>query len=91
MLLMVQIDLSNADLAMFEEYKTQVLALLDKYGARLEERLRSIDGASETHLLYFPDDSAFGAFRADPDRAAMQDRWIASGASSNAIQVERIA
>ncbi len=91
MLLMVQIDLSNADLALFEDYETQALALLGKYGARLEERLRSTDSASETHLLFFPDEDAFDAFRADPDRAAMQDGWAACGASSKIMRVERLA
>lgn len=91
MLLMVQIDLSNADLALFEDYETQALALLGKYGARLEERLRSIDAASETHLLYFPDKEAFAAFRADSERAALQDGWTACGASAQLVEVERIA
>ncbi len=91
MLLMVQIDLSNADLALFEAYEAQALALLGKYGARLEERLRSVDAASETHLLFFPNEAAFRAFRADPDRAAIQDQWIACGAGSRIVQVERVA
>lgn len=91
MLLMVQIDLTDANLALFEDYEAQVLALLGKYGARLEERLRSADATTETHLLFFPDEAAFAAFRADPVRATLQDQWIACGASSAGVQVHRIS
>ena len=53
MLMLAQIDLSHANLSLFEESEATVLALLGKYGARLEERLRSTDGQAELHLLYF--------------------------------------
>ena len=61
MLVLVQIDLSQAELALFDAYEAEVLPLLGKYGARLEERLRAEDGNSEVHLLYFPDDQALDA------------------------------
>ena len=89
MLMLAQIDLSNADLAQFDEYEGIVLALLEKYGARLEERMRSVDGRSEFHLLYFPDADSLAAFRSDPTRAASQHVWERSGASSTLTEVAR--
>lgn len=91
MLVLVQIDLSQADLAAFDAYEAGVLALLGRYGARLEERLRAADGQSEVHLLYFPDDQALDGFRDDPARAALHDLWQRSGAVSTLTPVMRIA
>ena len=85
---LVTIDLSGADLAVFEAYEDAVLALLPKYGARLEMQVRSLDGATETHLLFFPDAAAYEAFRSDPVRLAKQEGWRASGAVSVGIEVE---
>jgi len=89
MLLRVQIDLSDADVALFDQYEEGVLALLPDYGANLIERIRSIDGRTETHLLEFPDADALARFRADPRRAGLQDLWVRCGASAVATEVQR--
>ena len=75
MLVLVEIDLTGADLALFEEYEARVLALLVDYGATVEVRVRPLDQGSEVHLLRFPDSEAREAFRIDPARAAAQDLW----------------
>ncbi|MGC6331488.1 hypothetical protein [Rhizorhabdus sp. FW153] len=90
MLMLAQIDLSNADLALFDEYESAVLALLEKYGARLEDRLRSTDGRTEVHLLYFPDAGSLAGFRSDPIRASAQSIWERSRASSSLTEVTRL-
>ena len=91
MRLLVLIDLSAADLARFEAYEAQVLPLLATHGGRLELRVRAIDARSETHLLHFPDDAAFAAYRADPRRLALLPEWEAAGARAEIITVEAIA
>lgn len=90
MLILAQIDLSQADLALFDAYEGQVLPLLANHGARLAERLRAIDGRSEVHLLHFPDADALDAFRADPARDALQPLWLRCGASSTLTEVARL-
>ena len=90
MLMLAQIDLSRADLGLFEEYEAKVLASLERYGARLEERLRSTDGTAELHLLYFPDAASLAAFRGDPVRASAQSVGEQSGASSTITEVARL-
>ena len=90
-LVLVQIDLSQAELALLDAYEAEVLPLLGNYGARLEDRLRAEDGNSEVHLLYFPDDQALDAFRDDPSRVALQDMWRRSGAVSTLTRVVRLA
>jgi len=91
MLILVQIDLSSADLASFDRYKKAVLALLAGHGASLIARVRATDGRSETHLLQFPDAAALDAFKADPARTALQGLWTACGASSTVTEVVRVA
>ena len=91
MLRLVTIDLSRADLDVFERYEASVLALLPKHRGRLELRVRALDGRSETHLLHFPDEQAFDAFRSDPARLALADEWKRCGALSTIQLVERIA
>jgi hypothetical protein len=90
MLILSQIDLACANLDLFDEYEEQVLKFLARYGACIEERLRSADGRTEIHLLYFPDADALKAYRTDPDRAALQDTWLRSGARSAVMEVKRI-
>ena len=91
MLILVQIDISTADLGLFELYERSVLQLLPHYGGALIERLRSIDGTSETHLLHFPDASSLDAFKADPTRADLQELWAKCGASAISKEVGRIS
>lgn len=90
MLRMVTIDLSDADIGAFEAYESKVLPLLPKHGGRVEMRIRSLDGRTETHLLYFPDAQAFERYRSDPSRLAVAHEWERSGARSVAHEVERI-
>lgn len=90
MLILVQIDISQANMSLFEDYETQVLSLLGNHGGVLVERLRSMDGKSEVHLLDFPDNRSFDAFRADPARAALQDLWSSCGALTTVTDVRRL-
>ena len=45
-----------------------VLPLLAECGARLERRLRSLDGCVEIHIVSFPSREALDRYRADPRR-----------------------
>ncbi len=85
------IDLTDADISRFEEYEKQVIPLLHKYGARLELGLRSVDGMTETHVLYFPDAASFDGFLSDSTRASLQDDWQLAGAVTTVSDVNEIA
>lgn len=89
LLILVRIDLANADMAAFETYEAGALALLADHGAGLEERVRAVDGSFEIHLLRFPDHQGLDAFRSDPRRAALQPLWDRCGASSSLFEVVR--
>jgi hypothetical protein len=88
LLRLVTIDLSQANLDVFERNEASILAL---HRGRLELRVRALDGRTETHLLYFPDEQAFNAFRSDPARLALAGEWKRCGALSTVQPVERIA
>ncbi len=87
MRVLVTIDLKGADFVAFEAYEATVLPLLAKYGAVLELRVRACDGASETHLLRFPNAEARARFLADPARLAAQPVWERSRAQATVVEV----
>lgn len=89
-LILVRIDLSCADLSLFEAYEARVLALLPGHGGRLEWRLRAADGQSEVHLIAFVEAGGLDAFRADPIRLAAQELWSRSGAVAEVVEMERL-
>jgi len=90
MLILVQIDISSADIELFERYESNVLPLLARHRGALIERVRSVDGTSETHLLQFADAASLDAFRADPARASLQELWSSCGALSTSTEVLRV-
>ncbi len=90
MRILVRIDLSRADLRLFEAYEEEVLALLSRHGAALEARVRTLNEREEVHLLHFPGGDELEAFLRDPVRLAAQEKWMACGAKLISEQVRRI-
>jgi hypothetical protein len=82
MKLVVQIDLTFADLAAFERYEAAVLPLLADHGGVLEQRLRAVDGSSETHVIGFVSPEGFEAYLADPRRTVHAQAFALSGAKA---------
>ncbi|MEZ5937194.1 MAG: hypothetical protein R3C52_03140 [Hyphomonadaceae bacterium] len=87
MKLLVEIDLTNADLTLFEAYERAVLTLLPEHGGRLEARVRSLDGAREHHLIAWGDAAGYAAYRNDPRRLALSDDWAQCGARASVVEV----
>lgn len=90
MLKLVVIDLTSANIDLFEAYERKVLPLLGQYGGQLKLGLRSTDGMTETHILYFPDVLSFDNFLSDPLRKALQAEWTLTGALSSVTNVNEI-
>jgi hypothetical protein len=68
MLLVQTVRVPDEGIGAFQRFEAAVLPLLPKYGARLERRLRSLDGSVEIHVLSFPSPEALESYRADPER-----------------------
>ena len=60
--------------------EAQVLPLLADHGGVLQRRLRSEDGGTEVHLVWFPSSAEFEAYRNDPRRTTLAPLMVASGA-----------
>jgi hypothetical protein len=83
-------DVPADGVAAFRDYEAAVLPLLADHGARLERRLRSLDGCREVHVLWFPGDGALGDFRADPRRRRSGHLLELSGARTELLAVEDV-
>jgi hypothetical protein len=84
--LVAVIDLGVADTG--RNYEDKVLGLLKRHGGRLERRLRSTDGLTEVHLLWFPSRVAYDEFLADPRRAEYRADWGDTAPTGRVIEVE---
>ena len=67
-------------LELFATYEARVLPLLAEHGGTLERRLRSADAQIELHLVSFPGDEAFIAYRDDARRREQRHLLETSGA-----------
>jgi hypothetical protein len=70
----------NGGLPDFDAYEAAVLPLLAEHGGRLERRLRAAGGGLEAHVVTFPGQAEFDAYRADSRRAAATPLLEASAA-----------
>lgn len=91
MLLVVDLDLSDADFQAFEDYEDRVLALLPEFGATLRERLRSLDNGREFHLIEFPNEEEFSRFMGDSRRKALAPMQKQGNASTTIYNVRRLS
>jgi uncharacterized protein (DUF1330 family) len=74
------------------DYEDQVLALLADHGARVLQRVRTIEGPadapSEVHVLEFPSQDALDEYMKNPARLALADLRDRSIASTQLLRVE---
>jgi hypothetical protein len=82
--------LPEGQLDAFDAYESVVLPLLAEHGGRLERRLRTVDDRLEAHLVSFPSDEHFAAYRADPRRACAAPLLDRSGAAIELLAVRDV-
>ena len=80
-----------AGVAAFTAYEAQVLPLLAEHGGVLQRRLRSDDGQTEIHLVWFPSDAHFDRYRADPRRTRHAHLMAESGASLERLRLRDVS
>src|SRR6476659_1672251 len=61
--------------AEFEDFERRAMPILRRHGGTLEHRFRGPGGAGpdEIHVVTFPDEAAFAAYRADPEYIALAE------------------
>jgi uncharacterized protein (DUF1330 family) len=62
--------------AEFEQFESAAESIMHRYGGQIERRIGFASSANpdqphEVHILAFPDEEAFGRYRADADLQAM--------------------
>jgi hypothetical protein len=67
-LLAVLIDIPPEDAAIILTYEDAVLPLLNRYGGRLQRRLRAVDQSTELQVISFDSREGQEAFATDPSR-----------------------
>jgi hypothetical protein len=86
--LIVRIPEQGADV--FQEYEARVLPLLSEHGGVLQRRVRSEDRMTEIHLVGFPSQAVFDAYRDDPRRSDCAPLMVSSGAVLELLRVEDV-
>ncbi|MGA0598662.1 hypothetical protein [Enterovirga sp. CN4-39] len=84
-------DLSAADIATFDAYEAKVLPLLAAHGGELLWRVRSVDRATEYHLLRFASETGLQRYRQDPLRMAAAPLFASSGALASVTEVTLVS
>jgi hypothetical protein len=74
----------------FDAYESAVLPLLAEYGGCLERRLRTLDDRVEAHVVSFPSDEDFAAYRTDPRRSTAGPLLESSGAEVELLAVRDV-
>ena len=80
----------EAGLNAFRAYEDAVLPLLRDHGGVPRQRLRTADGMTEIHVIWFPSPSHLNNYRADPRRAAHASTFDASGATAEVMTVRDV-
>src|SRR3954454_20114587 len=75
-------------LADYAAYESRVLSLLPAHGAKLERRLRTTDGTTEIHVIWFPSQGALEGYLADPLRERHRSLLDASGAAIELLHMD---
>ena len=71
---MLEIDLSDADIEIFDRYEQLALDVLEEHGGLVLARVRDVEERREWHLLQVPSKAAWDSFRADPRR--VEHAWL---------------
>ena len=71
----------------FAAYESRVLPLLAEHGGKLDRRLQSADGHVELHLVTFPSDEAFVAYRDDERRREQRHLLERSAAAIEVLEL----
>jgi hypothetical protein len=87
LLLVAIVEMVAADIAAGQRYEDSVLDLLDRYGGSVERRMRSMDSATEVHIIRFGSRAGYESFMADPDRLDYRGRIGDAAPTTRVLEV----
>lgn len=71
-------------------YEDAVLSLLDRHGGTVERRMRSLDSATETHVIRFRSRAGYESFMVDEERLAHRDRMGDAAPRTRVLEVRDV-
>jgi hypothetical protein len=89
LLLVAIVEMAPGNTAAGQRYDT-VLGLLDRHGASVERRMRSMDSATEVHIIRFRSRAGYESFMADPDRLGYRGRIGDAAPTTRVLEVREL-
>ena len=74
LVLVVSLWVKEENISAYEKFERRAEALMNNHGGRIERVVRlerSADEPFEIHIVTFPDEQAFAAYRTDPETIAL--------------------
>jgi hypothetical protein len=90
LLLVAVVEMAPANTAAGQRYEDTVLGLLDRHGGSVERRLRSLDSATEVHIIRFRSRAGYESFMADPDRLEYRGRIGDAAPTTRVLEVREL-
>jgi len=90
LLLVAIVEMASGSVAAGQRYEDTVLGLLDRHGGSVERRTRSMDSATEVHIIRFRSRAGYESFMADPDRLGYRDRIGDAAPTTRVLEVREL-
>jgi hypothetical protein len=90
LLLAAIVEMAPGSAAAGQQYEDAVLGLLDRHGGSVERRMRSMDSATEVHIIRFRSRAGYESFMADPDRLDSRDKIGDAAPTTRVLEVREL-
>jgi hypothetical protein len=90
LLLVAIVELVPGSAAAGQQYEDTVLGLLDRHGGSVERRMRSMDSATEVHIIRFRSRAGYESFMTDPDRLDYRDSIGDAAPTTRVLEVREL-
>jgi hypothetical protein len=90
LLLVAIVEMAPGNTAAGQRYEDAVLDLLDRHGGSVERRMRSMDSATEVHIIRFRSRAGYESFMADPDRLDHRGRIGDAAPTTRVLEVHEM-
>jgi hypothetical protein len=87
LLLVAVVEMAPGNAAAGQEYEDAVLGLLSRHGGLVERRTRSLDSATEVHIIRFRSRAGYESFMVDPDRLGYRDKLGDAAPTTRVLEV----
>lgn len=90
LLLVAIVEMAPGNAVTGQRYEDTVLGLLGRHGGSVERRMRSMDSATEVHIIRFRSRAGYESFMTDPDRLAYRDRIGDAAPTTRVLEVREV-